>query len=215
MLRFTEVVVGGAPGQADGVVTLRFDDRRRSRLRTRLDDGQEIALVLPRGTILRDGDGLRAEAGTAAITVRAAAQALSLVRADDGLRLAQAAYHLGNRHVPVQIGSGWLAYEHDHVLDGMIRELGLQVETVSRPFEPEAGGYRHGAGGPTRHTHDHAPAVHDHDHDHDHAPAVHDPDHAAHVHDHDHDHSTHVHGHDHNHSTHVHGHGHGDHGHDT
>jgi urease accessory protein len=164
MLRFTEVVAGGMPGTPDGVLTLRFDDRRRSRFRTRLDDGREIALVLPRGTVLRDGDGLRGEEGAVAIVVRAAPQTLSLVRADDGLRLAQAAYHLGNRHVPVQIGAGWLAYEHDHVLDGMIEELGLRAEAVGRPFEPEAGGYRHGASGATGHTHEPAPQVHDHDH---------------------------------------------------
>jgi urease accessory protein len=175
MLRFTEVVVGGASGDADGVLTLRFDDRRRSRWRTRLDDGREIALVLPRGTILHDGDGLRAQDGVSAITVRAAAQALSLVRADDGVRLARAAYHLGNRHVPVQIGAGWLAYQHDHVLDGMIQELGLRAETVSRSFEPEAGGYRHGVpdAPPPTHMHDHGSGEgeghsHGHPHGHDH-----------------------------------------------
>src|SRR5450755_2606350 len=111
MLRFTEVVAGPEFERPGGVLTLRFADRRRSRLRTRLDDGREIALVLPRGSILREGDRLRAP----------------MVDADGGRRLAQAAYHLGNRHVPVQIGSGWLAYEHDHVLDGMIEDLGLRV----------------------------------------------------------------------------------------
>lgn len=181
MVRFTEVVAGGTPGQADGVLTLRFADRRRSRFRTRLDDGREIALVLPRGTLLRDGDRLRAEDGTATITVRAAPQALSLVWAEDALRLAQAAYHLGNRHVPVQIGSGWLAYEHDHVLDGMIEDLGLHPETVDRAFEPEAGGYRHGASGATGHRHDHAP------HDHEHGPHVHGHEHANAHGDHRHD----------------------------
>lgn len=197
MLRFTEAVVGGAPGDVEGVLTLRFGDRRRSRLRTRLDDGREIALVLPRGSILREGDRLRAPmgdgdgdgAGAAVITVRAAAETLSLVHADDGLRLAQAAYHLGNRHVPVQIGSGWLAYEHDHVLDGMIEDLGLRVETVSRAFEPEAGGYRHGAAGSHGHGHgaDHGHG-HDHRHEHDHG---HDHDHGT---DHDHGHGAHRHG---------------------
>ena len=63
----------------------------------------------------------------------------------DAVALARAAYHLGNRHIPVQVGAGWLAYEHDHVLDEMVAELGLAVETRSAPFEPEAGGYRHGA----------------------------------------------------------------------
>ena len=81
--------------------------------------------------------------------MRAAAQTLSLVRAADPVALARAAYHLGNRHVPVQVGAGWLAYEHDHVLDDMVEELGLAVETRVAPFEPEAGGYRHGENGRT------------------------------------------------------------------
>ena len=149
--RLTEVVAAGAsrPSRASrpttGVLTLRFGDRRRSRLRARLDDGREVALLLPRGTLLRDGDHLRDETGHLLVAVRAAEETLSWARAEDRLLLARAAYHLGNRHVPVQIGPGWLAYEHDHVLDGMIEEMGLAVEARRAPFEPEAGGYRHGA----------------------------------------------------------------------
>jgi urease accessory protein len=161
MLRFIEVVEPTEAARVDGVLTMRFEDRRRSRLRTRLDDGREIALVLPRGTVLREGDRLRADGGGAVIRVQAAAQTLSLVRADDELVLARAAYHLGNRHVPVQLGSGWLAYEHDHVLDGLIEDLGLHVHTHDAPFEPEAGGYRHGTGA---HGHGHGHEGHRHDH---------------------------------------------------
>ena len=150
MLRLTEVSDdhdGPAPGSgAPVLLTLAFEDRRRSRLRIRTDDGREAALFLPRGTILRDGDRLRDPERDEVVTVRAADQMLSLVRAEDAVALARAAYHLGNRHVPVEVGSGWLAYEHDHVLDDMIEELGLLVETRTAPFEPEAGGYRHGAG---------------------------------------------------------------------
>jgi urease accessory protein len=139
--RLTEVVPAGA---ATGTLTLPFGERRRSRLRARLDDGREVALLLPRGTELRDGDRLRDESGELSVVVRAAEETLSWVRADDRLLLARAAYHLGNRHVPVQIGPGWLAYQHDHVLDGMVAELGLPVEVRQAPFEPESGGYRHG-----------------------------------------------------------------------
>ena len=73
------------------------------------------------------------------------------------LLFARAAYHLGNRHVPVQLGPGWLAYEHDHVLDDMVADLGLRVETRVAPFEPEAGGYRHegNSGGHGGHGHRH------------------------------------------------------------
>ena len=154
MLRLTEVLEDSEGAIAAGVLTMRFEDRRRSRMRARLDDGREAALLLPRGTILRDGDRLRDVEGGVVVTVRAAAQTLSYVRNTDGLSLARAAYHLGNRHVPVQLGRGWLAYEHDHVLDGMVEELGLAVDTRIAPFEPEAGGYRH-AGGEARAGHSH------------------------------------------------------------
>jgi urease accessory protein len=148
MLRFTEMVDGrGAPPEgtdATGLLTLGFEERRRSRMRLRLDDGREAALILPHGTVMRDGDRLRDPEQGEVVTVRAAAQTLSVVHAGDGVQLARAAYHLGNRHIPVQVGAGWLAYEHDHVLDGMIEDLGLEVGTRVAPFEPEAGGYRHG-----------------------------------------------------------------------
>jgi urease accessory protein len=162
MLRFTEVLATGTGDpRGSGVLTLRFEDRRRSRMRAVLDDGREAALLLPHGTILRDGDRLRADDGGEVATVRAAAQSLSIVRTDDLLLLARAAYHLGNRHIPVQLGPGWLAYEHDHVLDGMVAEMGLPVDTRVAPFEPEAGGY--GRTSSTGHAHGH-----DHHHHHDH-----------------------------------------------
>jgi urease accessory protein len=141
--RLIEIAPGAA---AAGTLTLPFGDRRRSRLRARLDDGREVALLLPRGSHLHDGDRLRDETGELCVEVRAAEETLSWVRAGDPLLLARAAYHLGNRHVPVQVGPGWLAYQHDHVLDGMIAEMGLSIETRQAPFEPEAGGYRQGAG---------------------------------------------------------------------
>ncbi len=144
MLRLTELLDSGASASAAGLLTLRFEDRRRSRMRVNLDDGREAALLLPRGTVLRDGDRLRDPESGVVITVRAAAQTLSFVHTDDPLALARAAYHLGNRHIPVEVGPGWLAYEHDHVLDGMVAELGLPVDTRVAPFEPEAGGYGHG-----------------------------------------------------------------------
>jgi urease accessory protein len=144
-------------GAITGTLTLAFGDRRRSRLRARLDDGREVALLLPRGSRLLDGDRLRGDSGDLLVAVRAADEMLSFVHAEDPLLLARAAYHLGNRHVPVQLGPGWLAYEHDHVLDGMIEEMGLPVTTRRAPFEPEAGGYRHGGDAPAHggHHHDH------------------------------------------------------------
>lgn len=155
LLRLTELVRSGAVTPVDGVLTLPFADRRRSRLRARLDDGREAALILPHGTVLRDGDRLRAADGGAVITVRAAEETLSWATTGDPLVLARAAYHLGNRHVPVQIGEGWVAYQHDHVLDGMVREMGLHLHLRQAAFEPEAGGYRQAGQAHGGHSHEH------------------------------------------------------------
>src|SRR3954466_13585640 len=99
MLRFTELVGNrgkdpATAARAPAVVTLGFEDRRRSRMRIRIDDGREAALLLPRGTILHDGDTLRDPEADERVTVRAADQTLSLVRAGDAVTLARAAYHL-------------------------------------------------------------------------------------------------------------------------
>ncbi len=135
------------PVDAQTTLTLPFEQRQKSRLRIRLDNGQDAGLFLPRGTVLRHGDRLRATSGLV-VEVRAAPEAVSTARADDALLLARAAYHLGNRHVALQLGPGWLRYPHDHVLDNMARELGLTVNREQAPFEPEAGAY---GGGHHRH----------------------------------------------------------------
>jgi urease accessory protein len=133
---------------ADASLTLPFELRQKSRLLTRLDDGREARLFLPRGAVLRHGDLLRSDDGLV-VQVCAAPETVSTARAGDALQLARACYHLGNRHVPVQIGPAWLRYPHDHVLDAMIRELGLGVSEEQAPFEPEAGAY----GGHVHHEH--------------------------------------------------------------
>lgn len=119
-------------------LTLPFEQRQKSRLRTRLDNGVDVGLFLPRGTVLRHGDLLRTTSGLV-VEVQAALESVSTAQTDDPLLLARAAYHLGNRHVPLQVGPGWLRYLHDHVLDRMVQELGLAVISEQAPFEPEAG----------------------------------------------------------------------------
>jgi len=86
------------------------------------------------------------------VQVLAAPERVSTVRCADPLLLARAAYHLGNRHVPLQIEAGFLRYQHDHVLDEMVRGLGLEVLIEQAPFEPEAGAYQ---SAPHGHAHDH------------------------------------------------------------
>lgn len=125
---------------AETTLTLPFELRQKSRLRTWLDNGADVGLFLPRGAVLRHGDRLRTTTGLV-VEVRAAAESVSTARTDDPLLLARAAYHLGNRHVPLQIDVGWLRYLHDHVLDQMVRDLGLAVVHEQAPFEPEAGAH--------------------------------------------------------------------------
>src|SRR3954462_5953805 len=134
--------VSAAASPATEKLVLPFELRQKSRLRARLASGLEVGLFLERGVVLRGGDLLLADDGTV-IEVVAALETVSTLRDSDATRLARAGYHLGNRHVPVEIGSGWLRYGHDHVLDDMVRGLGLSVVVEEAPFEPEAGAYGH------------------------------------------------------------------------
>ncbi|RLK45828.1 urease accessory protein UreE [Cupriavidus plantarum] len=183
-------------------LVLPFGDRSKSRLRAVLDNGDEVALFLPRGTVLRGGDLLVAEDG-AFVEVRAADESVLQVTAggtgqgsEEGqLSLMRAAYHLGNRHTPVEVGRDYLRLEYDPVLADMLVRLGVTIARAELPFEPEAGAY----GGGHKHGHDAtfaedyaaAQAVFHEHHGHDH----HDHDHGHHHHDHGHGHHHHDHGH--------------------
>lgn len=135
--------------RVDAELELPFELRQKSRLRTRVRDGEEIGLFLERGSLLRGGDCLVADDGRV-VRVVAAAEALIEVRGADAEALARVAYHLGNRHTRVEVGPGWLRLEADAVLEKMLKGLGAEVTRVHAPFEPEAGAYagadhRHGA----------------------------------------------------------------------
>ena len=158
MLSITEKLT--APATPQATLTLPFELRQKSRLRVTLDDGREAGLVLARGTLLRGGDLLRADDGTV-IAVQAAPESVSTAFADDPVLLLRAAYHLGNRHIAVQVGDHWLRYLHDHVLDHMLEQLGLRVSSEQAAFEPEAGAY----GGHGHSHHDHVPKYRAHAND--------------------------------------------------
>lgn len=134
---------------ADERLFLTYEARCKSRLRARLASGEEIGLFLERGTILRGGDKLAAADGRV-VEVIASEEALMETRSADPLLLARVAYHLGNRHVAVQLGAGWLRFGSDHVLSEMVAGLGLEVTAINAPFEPEAGAYA------SAHHHEHA-----------------------------------------------------------
>ena len=136
---------------ADAVATeqlqLPFDSRCKSRLRARLASGEECGLFLERGGVLRGGDKLLGKDGRV-VEVIAAPELLMQAASADPLQLARAAYHLGNRHVAVQVLAGSLRFARDHVLGEMLRGLGLPVSEVEAPFEPESGAYgAHGGHG--------------------------------------------------------------------
>jgi urease accessory protein len=119
---------------------LPFELRQKSRLRATLVSGEEVALMLPRGEILRGGDKVCAPDGRI-VEIVAAPEKLLHVVCGTPTELACAAYHLGNRHVAVQVGDGFLRLSEDHVLEEMLRGLGATVTAIEAPFEPEAGAY--------------------------------------------------------------------------
>lgn len=137
-----------------GTVCLPWEQRVKSRLRVRLDSGEEAGIFMPRGTVLRGGDMLISEEGRA-VMVLAAPEMVSTVRTGDPLLLGRICYHLGNRHVALEIGKEYARYLHDHVLDQMVQGLGGDVELEKCQFEPEYGAYGdHGShGGHDGHSH--------------------------------------------------------------
>ena len=141
------------------IIELRFEQRERSRLRACLASGEEIGIDLAVGTILSHGNRLVLDDGRV-VAVEAALEALLQVTAEDLATLARIAYHIGNRHVPIQVGDGWLRLLPDHVLQAMIERLGGDVVDIVERFQPEAGAY--GRGHVHAH-HGHGPHAHDHE----------------------------------------------------
>lgn len=188
--------------EVKGLLQLPFELRQKTRQRTQLVSGEEVAVSLPRGEVLRGGDLLVASDGRV-VEVIAAPEALLHVECDGARSLALAAYHLGSRHVSLQIGENFLRTSADHVLEQMLKGLGIKTRAVTEAFEPESGAYggdhEHADGA---HIHEYGDAHEDHhDHDHDHGHGH------GHGHAHDKDHARDKDpGHDHDHR---HGHGHG------
>ena len=150
-------------------VELDWDVRQKSRFDATDSAGRQIGVFLPRGTVVRGGDVLVAQDGSL-VTVIAAPQAVLKIThcGEHGTAydLIRAAYHLGNRHVPIELKPDHLKIEPDHVLSDMLRAIHLIVTPVDEPFEPENGAYA--SGGQTHTSQDHG---HRHRHDHPHAEA--------------------------------------------
>jgi urease accessory protein len=179
---------------ADTVV-LDFEDRQRRRLAMKGVRGLEFLLDLPVAVTLSHGDALVLEDGRL-VEVVAAPEPLAELRCGAPRDLIRLAWHLGNRHLAVQILANRIRIRRDPVIEDMARGLGAKVTPIEAAFDPEGGAYAAGAetradtGSDHAHGHDHGP--------HDHAHAAHDH-HAHDDHDHDHEHGHHRHGHDHHH----------------
>ena len=137
------------PGTRHLILTC--EQRARTRFRATLSDGGEVAIMLPRGSVVRPGARLVAESGEI-VEVVAASEAVYRVSAradsaDPAFDLLRGAYHLGNRHVPVELGPATLKLERDPVLRDLLQRLNLNVESAFERFDPEPGAY----GGGHRH----------------------------------------------------------------
>jgi urease accessory protein len=153
-------------------VSLDWDVRQKSRFSATDSLGRELGVFLPRGTVVRGGDVLVVEDGSLVRVIAAAQPVLVITHCPQHgtpFDLTRAAYHLGNRHVPIELKADHLKIEPDHVLADMLRAMHLIVNAANEAFEPESGAYaQSGHGHEHAHDHDH-PHGHDHGHAHDHS----------------------------------------------
>ncbi len=124
-------------------LALTAEERTKSRHRWESEDGEAVFLHLPRGTVLRDGDILQDESGSCFVKIVAKPELVLTVTAQTELDIIKAAYHLGNRHVPLEITTTYLRLSPDPVLQAMLEKLGLKVKEEILPFQPETGAYGH------------------------------------------------------------------------
>ena len=175
MLTCSKLIAGGqglaaALAKRAATVELDWDVRQKSRFDATDSTGRAIGVFLSRGTLVRGGDVLVLEDGSL-VRVQAAPQEVLRITAcaEDGssFDLTRAAYHLGNRHVPIELQPDHLKIEPDHVLADMLRAMHMTVVTVQEAFEPEGGAYSsHGHAQGHGHTHEHSHGEHSHSHDH-------------------------------------------------
>ena len=144
---YTQRLEDISPDQAFETVELTFDTRQKSRFRAALASGVDIGADLPRTGILRSGSYIATQEGDV-LRVDAKPERLMQVTSQTDFDLLKAAYHLGNRHVPLMLTPAALYFEPDHVLAEMVEGLGLTVSETDHPFEPESGAY-------AQHSHDH------------------------------------------------------------
>ncbi|MBD2022512.1 urease accessory protein UreE [Leptolyngbya sp. FACHB-36] len=138
----TQRLTAYAGGAIQQTLSLTAEERTRSRHRFDMPDGQVVFLQLPRGTVLQNGDVLQSDDGQR-VQIISKAEPVLTVQAETPLALLQAAYHLGNRHVPLEITSAYLRLSPDPVLRDLLQHRGLQITEEMQPFQPEMGAYGH------------------------------------------------------------------------
>ncbi|PMB20139.1 urease accessory protein UreE [Fischerella thermalis] len=143
MLTFTKKKPANPNAAVVSTLSLTAEERTRSRHRLQMEDGQVVFLRLPRGTVLRDGDILVDETTGSLVRITAKPEPVLTVVAKTTIDLLKAAYHLGNRHVPVEITSTYLRLSPDPVLQVMLQQLGVEIKEEISPFQPEVGAYGH------------------------------------------------------------------------
>jgi urease accessory protein len=142
MKRACEIKPAGAWNETSAVDSIALDahERHRRRIVLTTESGTRFLLDLPQATALRDGDGLLLDDG-AMVRVAGRAEALLEIAAANASELARLAWHIGNRHIDVQIAGDRLRIRRDHVIEDMLRGLGARVTPIEAPFEPEGGAY--------------------------------------------------------------------------
>ncbi|MBC7800642.1 MAG: urease accessory protein UreE [Gemmatimonadaceae bacterium] len=150
-MRAAQVLPAGTWHEASDTVSIDFDRRHRRRIVLRTDGGHDLLVDLPQAARLRHGDGLLLDDG-GIVQVVARPEPVLDIHAHDAAALVRIAWHLGNRHLPVQLLGAHIRIRADHVIADMVRMLGGHVHPLDAPFDPEPGAY--------------AAAAHAHDHDH-------------------------------------------------
>jgi urease accessory protein len=153
-----------SPISVDARLTLSHEQREKGRLRATSDTGEEVQIFLERGKALKVGDVLKSDCGRH-VQVAGAVETVTEAHCHDWQTFARACYHLGNRHVKIEIGDRWLRIKPDHVLEAMMNLLGLTVVTDNAVFNPESGAYAPGTshGHAHSHSHEHAESTANHD----------------------------------------------------
>ncbi|HEY9904950.1 MAG TPA: urease accessory protein UreE [Candidatus Sericytochromatia bacterium] len=143
MLTFTQCLSRSVDATVSFTLSLTAQERTRTRHRFETPDGQVLYLRLPRGTVLQDGDLLQSEGGDVVMRIAAKPEPVLTVTSQKPVDLLRASYHLGNRHVPLEVSPNYLRLSPDPVLQAMLEQMGVQVQEEVVPFQPETGAYSH------------------------------------------------------------------------